>query len=828
MVKTHKTLTAIAVVLGLAAPAFSPPAQGQLLKKLTKGLEKVNNALSSPEKKAGKPVAEKTTSATAAADWKPWTRPVRTPFISARTRFMNVERADDYSISNVHSGIFAVKRGNAFEFWRTDGRKLFDADWEWCSESTDRYNFPEFRGGVAVARRTTPNATGKKVICLLYGDGSVRELDPSYETVSQFVDGVALAKQNLGNWQYKYVYLNTRGEKIYTSLSVENDYSTWVHPLRDGLRAFRTTKGTMGFMDASGAVKIAPQYKEVRDFSEGVAWVYEESRNGANYTRVSKLIDTRGNTVYRAPSSAPSSLRGSSYGDVCDGRFYIILDRKVCYFNLRGERLATVDAGIGFYDGYTYVKPDGGEVFDNSVNVVDTAFRTVRRMSDKIVNGADVSTGFTFEPYGLATVGWSNVINPEGDLLITDYNDVKTNTYADNIRQFDEEGYAIVGRILIDRKQYLGLMRPDAHVDWLFSADDGGSFSGWPLPPPVEPIDTAGFNDPRILPRPEPEPPIGPKVVTAQKYNVTVRALPAGGGTATLSAQGPFSYGDYVSFSATPAEGWQISDITYDIDGVGATPQPGVPFAVTADMTITVKFYKEPEIDSPVDNGALQGQHRWMLNGEFPLDITYYAEISSTPTVNTPYGDGTYGFIVPMVDPDREIIGKGISGNFLFLPLKITGYHHEQDGREYLLISGGSFMAHDLKVDAGDPLMNIWMNVLMSINGYDNPGLGNQLYRLEIASRDDDGSMTLGGLEVFSPKAGKWLSGGDKSYRKTTRGFMMTKTSYSLPAELFNGVVIKPAPQRTDVLWYPPESWYKNKGIYDTFRDMMNLQYKSN
>lgn len=835
---SRKTLSAV-LLLGASALLFSDPAQGQFLKKLSKGLQKVNETLekvekatkqttsNSPSTTSANKASTSNKSAAASADWKDWKAPVRTPYITSKTKFMKVESNNDFYISNVHSGIFAVKRGNLFEFWRVDGKKLFNAEWEFCSNPA-KYNFPEFRGGVAVARRSTPNATGKKVICLLYANGAVKELDPSYETVSQFVDGLALAKQNLGNWKYKYYFLNTRGEKVFTTLDVDAGYSNWIRPLHDGLRAYKTTSGKWGFIDASGVVKIQPKYKDVRDFSEGVAWVYEESRNGSEYVRSHKLIDTKGNTVYTAPADLQYESLSSKFGDVHDGRFFLILNRMVSYFNLKGEQLASFDAGINFYDRYTFVNPGDNSIFNINAYVADTDFNIVRQMSDKVVNGADIATGFTFEPFGLATVGFSNVISPDGDLLITTFMDVKTNTYVDNFGQFDEDGYAFVQRILIDQKEYSGFMRPDAHLDWIFTVDGTGSFSGWPLPPPIEPIDSAGFNDPPgDLPPVDPnDPPIGPKKVTAQKYTVTVKASPAEGGKVALSAAGPFNYGDYVSYSATPNKDWGISGIDYKVDGMSISPEPGERFAVTADMTITVNFYKEPKIDQPVDNGALQGSMLWIMNQEFPIDVTYYAEISTTPNISTPYGNNTYGYIVPMIDPDKVIEGKGVSAKGLILPMRINGYQKEADGKEYLVLNGGQVMLNDVKVGYNDLVMNLWVTMLMNINGFDHPQLDPNLYRLEIASRGEDGTITLGDLEVFSPIAGVWLKGGDKSFKKQEKGFMMTKTTYSLPVDIFRGVEMKPAAKRNDVLWTPPASWCEKEGLFEALKKAFNSQYQ--
>ena len=810
----------------LLTATLCQPAQAQFLKNLAKDLtnavvnELTNDKKSTKNEKTNDKSAKSKTRTVDDAAWKEWKPTPPTPYITSQTKFMHLDNIYGNVVSDVNSGIFAVKRNNKYEFWRIDGKKLFDPDWTMASPSYQGRDFPEFIDGVAVARRATPNAQGKNIICLLYANGAVRELDPSYEWVTPFMDGVALARVNLGNYKTKHVFINTKGEKIYPSLDVDDDYTGNIHPLRDGLRAYRSGNGKFGYINDGGQIVIQPKYRTARNFSEGYAWVTE----GDSYSdRKNLLIDPKGQVVFTSPDTS-YDVSSKYYGDVHDGRFKIINDHKICYYNPKGEKLAEFEDGNNFYGGNAFVRANP-ELFDISLTLVDPDFNKLRHISDKImtVNSLEDTPTSIFEPYGLASL--SHVINPRGEVVIAPYSDVKINTYAEQFGRFSADGYALIKHFQYGGKNYIGLMRPDAHIDWLFSADGDGTFDRYPTPLPIDTV-RAGFNDPR----PEPfligdMPPIGPTNTIAQKYNVTVEASPAEGGTVSLAAAGPFLYGDHTSFTASAREGWEIAGIECDSE-LARTPAPGKSFAVIDDMKITVHFYKEPEIDTPVDNGAYQQQITQLMNNEFEMPITYYAEISDKPDISTPYGTGTYGFIVPMIDPDLKILGKGVSAYFLFLPMKITGYQKESDGREYWTLTGGKFMAHDVKVDNANPLAALYFNTILGINGYDNPELEGMLYRLEI-KHNDDGSISLGQLEAFSTTTGGWVPGGSKVLKKTQKGFMASSSSTSLPNDLFSGATLRAAPKRTDILWYPPQTWYDKKGALDTLIESLTTLYRT-
>lgn len=187
------------------------------------------------------------------------------PYIGPNTKYMLFDSyIHDDVVGAVHEGVFSIKRNNYFEFWTVDGTKLFNADWEYCNERGGYGTHPKFSCGVASARHRNPNSTGKRVISLLYLDGSVRELDPTWRQVTTFQDGLALVTQGSGYSNTDYFYINIRGEKQYPNLEVYGGEVDAMRPLCDGLRAYKTDVFKWGYIDANGNIAIEPQYAQAR------------------------------------------------------------------------------------------------------------------------------------------------------------------------------------------------------------------------------------------------------------------------------------------------------------------------------------------------------------------------------------------------------------------------------------------------------------------------------------------------------------------------------------------------------------------------------------
>lgn len=826
----------VLTLAALSAFAVPLPAEGQILKKLAKGIEKVNKALDKVDNatkkdnkkaapanpnarndgdKGGNGNGSATTKQSAAAresGFKSAELTYNTPYIDSLTRFMPVPNIFDGTVSDVNENIFAVKHGQKYAFWRVDGRKLYDADWEYCGESSYISQAPVFNSGVTAARRTTANAAGKKPICLLYADGHVKELDPSYKEVTVFADGLALVTQEV-NYKKYYFYINVRGEKQYPALNVSADTRGAIRPLRCGLRAFYGLKeGKWGFIDAKGNVVIAPKYKYVRDFSEDFAWVMVPKDERA-ITGTAALIDRKGNVVFTPQKEIVNEFR--DLADVSDGLFYCQGE----YFDTAGNSKAGFRIGTGFYGGYAFVGRSDGYV---PAEVVNTSFDVVRTYTSTAIKNTEVPAyliderRINFQPYGLSTTR-DMVLTPDGRIILQSWDPTHTPNKIDQIKQFSASGYALASADL-GGKRYIALLEPDGHVAWLFSDNKAaGDLSQIP-PIDLPPIDLPPVDDPLPLPPPiepvDPEtPPIGPTMVTQTTYKVTAHAEPAEGGGVSLSSAGPHKYGDVVTLTATPAsKDWAVLDVTSSAEGY-TVPKPDVPFPVVTDMDLTVKFVKADDDLAPESSGAFQGKlPLYSLQQGLNLTIPVYAQISAEKADNNPYGEHTYGFLAPMFDAKERIVMADMATYIFAAPLRICGVQKDDDGRQWLVVDGGSWTLGNFKVNPkGNAMAGLFFNAMLAFDGHSNIGSLPRHYRIEMTDIDaESGAFTLGNLQTYSP-TGRWVPGGDRSLTKTTKGMFCEKRDYGYPADFFKGVRLEPARKRDDVQWTPPIEWYDSK-----------------
>lgn len=841
-VNMYKAVTAVAVM----AVAFSIPAEAQFLNKISKGLEKLNKGLEKVEKALNTDKTDNKTKKTSndgsqnsssnssqsrtgvsgqvnESGWKKMEPKYRTPYFTPNTKYMKIDwQPDNYS--DVHDGVFAIKNGLNCEFWKVTGEKLFDADWRSADEL--KYGgFPYFSGGVASAKKATPNADGKLPICLLYLDGSVRELDPSYETVSPFMDGIALVTAKI-NYKEKYFYIDAAGNKLYPNLNVDRAVVKPMRRLRDGLRAFYGTDGTpnalsnWGFIDSKGNIKIKPTYSEVSDFCNGYAWVTtSEHRTGV---QKKELIDVNGKVYFTINNTTTKT------SNVSDGVFVVVERDRDVYYDLSGKELKSYHSASGFYDGYAFYS----ENF--AAYVIDRNFNIIREMPDDLCNANDVDYNRpNFEPLGIAVVHKSAVINPKGNIILVEY-DNHDFTYIGGFRNFTESGYAKAAYCKLDGKDCSAFIRPDGEIAWLFSRDyEPGKIGDSPLPPPSDPVDPLL---PIPIPGPQPLEPIiidnnqkaiGPKVVQKVSFNVKAVANPPEGGIVSLSSTGPFKFGDYVTISASANKDWGIQYVETDVEELYA-PKIGEPFAVIADQTITVNFVKKEDEEAPQNFGSYIGQ---LTFEEFPVPV--YAEINQKGTAENPYGNDNYGFVSIMFDPEKRYVDKKgeIGVNFFAVPLKIVGIQKDKSdpSRQWLILDGGFVTAHDIKVSPnGNPLMGLMINMMMAADGFTSVNTEPRRYRVEMHDiNPTTGEFTFGPLQTYSRLAGGWVSGGDEVLKTTTKGFFASKSEKGYPGDTFEGSEMKKCDKRNDILWYPPESWSKDKSVYQQWIESMRASYRN-
>lgn len=789
----------------------APPAQAQILGKISKGLNKVNKKLdkanqvlsgtTTPQGKGnGKAGSTSDEGATTIDErgWKAVEHTGRTPYLSPHVKFL---QASKWNVTDVHENVFAIRRGSAYEFWRMDGTKLFDAKWMPSAGAQE----PAFCGGVVPMKSAEPNAAGKQCICLLYLDGRVKELDPAITEATNFMDGLAIVTQRV-NYRDKNFYINVRGEKVFPHLT-ESGLEDDIRPLHDGLRAFKA-QGNWGFIDAQGKVVLPNKYYAVRDFSEGYAWVKAQRESYSVPEPSWTLIDKQGNVVFTAPENCqPKS-------DVNSGRFCLIQAPDLCYYDLQGNRIAAMDGGTSVYGGYAFVKQKAGGLWNIGLQVVDRDFHVVGSIDEKVFSAAGVNDGCChFSEFGLATVTHKSVIlNPRGEIVVQAY-DNHHGCYAHSFGEFTACGLARVGNINLGRRSFSGIMNADGEILWLFD-DTPITREEWRklpvLPPPNDSLPRIG-DEPPVIPDTLP---LGPTKREEAKFSIRAQADPAEGGSVSLSATSPVAYGEYVTVSAVPNKDWAITHVTTDLEGA-MPPQLGQPYTVLGDATYTVHFLKKEDDKAPTHSGCYQGSFNDVL-GEFKYDVDVYAEISAKQDIATPYGEHTYGFLTVMFDPDRRYISENgeVATNMLFLPMCITGYQQdEQTGQRWLVAEGGSMTFGNLKTNPQEsPLAGFYFNTIMAINGESSPSSIPRRYRIEMLDfNEQTGEFTCGMMETFSPKAGGWVNGNDPSLRETTHGFMMSKTDRGLPSGLFHGIHLRTAQKRTDVSWYPTASWYNGK-----------------
>lgn len=859
MKRTTSTLLTV-LLAGLFAISCSTPAEAQFLNKLgkalnkvNKGLDKVNKTLNqNNNKKKGETRLPDKSDAGSSSDnnraapntavfdesgMKDAKVAFNEPYLTADTKFLE---ADPFYISDVSDGVFAVKRGMAYEFWKIDGKKLFDADWLYCGWDIYLWRTyqkaPLFIGGVTAAKR----ASGKGNICLLYVDGRVKECDPSWKKVSLFIDGIAYVEAEV-NYKKQHFYINSSGQKIYPNLPVGDEYSP-IRPLRDGLRAYPDKNNDWGFIDANGNVKITAKYREVRDFSEGYAWVCIS--DGIGQPQHVKLIDKTGKVVFD-----PQTDQLSEVGDVCDGRFYVGKGSDVIYYDTNGAQLAQFGAGNDFYDDRAFVVK--GEMLDSQTVLVDRNFNALDIISDEVLPSSCVEEGTpVFEPYGIASVntGWY-VIDPEGRVVLHQYDPFEGNTYIRGFQQFSPDGYARCTEVQIQGKRCEALMKPSGEIVWLFSeeAEAAGPYEE-KAAPPVKLITTPYPGEPGgggyeiILPQPAPpgfrtkvkpidDKPIGPTIVTPVKYKVSVVASPAEGGTVTLTPSGTFGIGDYATVTASPNENWAVTYVSTSAEGQ-RDPELGKPFAVLADQTVTVKFAKKEIEEKPDRSGTYEGVFKFnVVSGdELKYDIPLYCSISLDPAEDTPYGSDNYGYMAIMFDPDKRYVSgdRESVASFFAAPLKICGTQNDAaTGKKWLVLDGGTFTASNVKYKQTNPLLSFLFRTITSFDGNNTMNARPRHYRVEMQDIDPEtGEFTFGPLQTFSLKAGSWVPGGDESLRVVKKGRFMSVSESGYPADTFEGIRMKASEPRTDVIWYPGENWGKTPDLYSRLIETMGSAYR--
>jgi len=190
-------------------------------------------------------------------------------------------------VSPSYDGIFCVKvngSNNRYRFFKTNGgQRISKSDWMANEE-------PRFNKGVCAVK-----SISSRHWYILKTTGDSIALDPKITNVTNFLDGVAVASIGYSNC----FFINDKGQRVYPTAKPSE---CEIYPLIDGTRRmFRAQEG-YGYLDAIGKVVIKPQFAEARNFSGGLAIVYDMMATGEKYW----VINTMGKKVSEVPPTYAS------------------------------------------------------------------------------------------------------------------------------------------------------------------------------------------------------------------------------------------------------------------------------------------------------------------------------------------------------------------------------------------------------------------------------------------------------------------------------------------------------------------------------------------
>ena len=107
------------------------------------------------------------------------------------------------------------------------------------------------------------------------------------------------------------------------------------------------------------------------------------------------------------------------------------------------------------------------------------------------------------------------------------------------------------------------------------------------------------------------------------EYNVNITANPVEGGTAAINEAGPYHYGDEITLTATPAEGYQFVNFTIGTEEITS------PYTVTGDAEIVANFLEESVTlytitvtAEPAEGGIVSGAGTYPENEVVTLSAT--------------------------------------------------------------------------------------------------------------------------------------------------------------------------------------------------------------
>lgn len=402
------------------------------------------------------------------------------PHVTDKTKILFKQPANYMSeILPVSEGIFATREYNRnygyasyYGFWTLDGKRLTDNKFE-----SSNGEEPLFDNG-AVVLKDLPNAKNYQPFLILYADGTAKRLPETYRMVSQFHDGVAVVEET-GKPFSKGFCIDTKGNKIWPQLSVNNTEVIKVGPLRDGLRLVEIRRQeivnhsykcetNIGFIDNNGNWVIKPELRLAQDFKNGYSIV--EDKKG-NY----KVIDTKGNVVYEMGSSP-------KFGNYSDGYFIGYSGGKYFYYDKNGDAKNGYILASPFHEGYAFVSDYDQFTGYPHVNIIDTNFNVVGSLGPNYwIRELPDSHDITDRKVGssnLFTLSGKYVVTPKGEVKVVepDRANGQGDYWQSQIGDFFPGEYAACQRVYCDDRgnshKYAGYINTKGEYEVVICNDE--------------------------------------------------------------------------------------------------------------------------------------------------------------------------------------------------------------------------------------------------------------------------------------------------------------------------------------------------------------------
>jgi len=307
------------------------------------------------------------------------------PHFTLQSKEVTVPRGAEVC-PEIHEGLIAVRyNGSELVYVNTDGKCVSGPDFSISSLDNQLENDYFSGGAVMVTHRLK---SGDKVLCILYPDGTYRDL-PDYSSVSAFRDGFALAVR--GKSFYKnatQVYINKEGREVFPLLAGSFDpfhSPRAVSPLCENRRAFFSgEQKKYGYADEKGNIVIPPRFEDALPFSDELAAVQVKTDG----TKKWGFIDLNGQMVIQPVYvNAPGRFSEGHAAVRIGPTFY---QYQMTYIDRTGRQVTPLidwDCNT-FHSGYAWVKK--GEC--GPICVVDSALNEVRNVTGTLMGTAAEGT----------------------------------------------------------------------------------------------------------------------------------------------------------------------------------------------------------------------------------------------------------------------------------------------------------------------------------------------------------------------------------------------------------------------------------------------------